>query len=687
MNRPCSSRQSPTAQGNVSSVGTDDEDAEDSGGGGGGGGVGRRTFFATPSMRLLDPAEEAGSLPRTAASDSIIAPTSGASKSVGERRSDGSTREGVALQDDGGERFHSPHVMMSPTSQGDNQQLSPANRERRGVSAIDNGYGEQFQFRSRRSFDAESQLVAAGEEKFARRPPGMLSRQWQPKERSVGSSKAVVSGRDSPDLVGGSDGSEYGVGGGDHFPPPTTVPISSTPLLGRLQQALKKLTAKETTPPPGATTSTSLASSEYVGDRGGGSHGMFAHVSKPDAAIPNSPPEMGSDPATTADGDFYPRSFGGGRVTGVTGGGYAGLQPTTAGGNSPPGIPAWGEAHGPAPIDPVLPPPVSTVPPASPRPISREGPEGESGGRSGSGVSKGKRDGDLPAAAAAKARKVRGRDETLSLHDSEEAVGTLEWPSLLGAIGSKAPQSPSPPQAVERDRSGKGWGLSQPLSPSLATEPISSATTTTTASRHAEDGGGGYHAGGALETSVGAAGASKTSITTSISHSPPSSPRLSSPNRGVVPSALTEQAATMVLPRAVAPRSPPRPRPPPPPTRPKLSVSPARLPGTCRGVGVEVTGRLRDRAWLAGTREWGSAESDDSDARERDRLQRALGRRFDRHAVGALFPLRMVLQVRVGAHVTGSVGPFVGGLSCLALLNLSPSIVDCWSLRNRFYEV
>ncbi|CAM9753801.1 unnamed protein product, partial [Sphacelaria rigidula] len=137
-----------------------------------------------------------------------------------------------------------------------------ADRKKREISTIDDGDGEQSGCRSTRSVRAESPQVAAGEENFAHRPPGMLLRQWQPKERNVGFRKAVVRSRNSPGLLGGGDDCEYGVGSGDHLPPSTTTTITSTPLFGRLQQALKKLTAKETPSSPGATTSTYLANSD-----------------------------------------------------------------------------------------------------------------------------------------------------------------------------------------------------------------------------------------------------------------------------------------------------------------------------------------------------------------------------------------------------------------------------------------
>lgn len=69
------------------------------------------------------------------------------------------------------------------------------------------------------------------------------------------------------------------------------------------------------------------------------------------------------------------------------------------------------------------------------------------------------------------------------------------------------------------------------------------------------------------------------------------------------------------------------------------------LPGTCRGMDVEVRERLRDRAWLTGRRAWECL------GKRGGRKKRELGEGFRGDAVGSMFPLDMVLQVGEGVSL------------------------------------
>lgn len=280
------------------------------------------------------------------------------------------------------------------------------------------------------------------------------------------------------------------------------------------------------------------------------------------------------------------------------------------------GLPAWGEQSRDG-SDALLPPPPSTLPP----------PLVNGGETNGSGATKGRRveasprgvgsgGSDSPNDANQSVRGVMvtpgvaGRREDEN-GEFDDVAAALEWPSLLGAMGAKAPRvrtSPRPSRSV-RDM--------PPSSPAPAP------------TRPADVAGSAWSDDEFARVRQDVAKASGAGVTTNLEKtgspsSPPSSPFLQ---------ALPNSFSTLVPLSALSPLPPPKPR-----TTPFSAPPP--LPATCRGEGVEVAERLRERGWLMGTRVWGEARHSGELGRGR-----VPGDGFDPDAVGSLFPLEMALQV------------------------------------------
>ncbi|CAM9779152.1 unnamed protein product, partial [Hapterophycus canaliculatus] len=267
--------------------------------------------------------------------------------------------------------------------------------------------------------------------------------------------------------------------------------------------------------------------------------------------------------------------------------------------------------------DPLLPPPPSSLPPSC---SSRA-----RGG--GGGHAQGKRGGYQSPQRWADG-EGQDRLDRLSWSSSVGKGGNeggaseeyaLEWPSLLGALGSRAP-SPPPPGLT---------GGSDALQSRAAIAAAAAAAHAGLANDH-----------GAVSPRVrrDIAEAAATTVTSAAR----SSPLSASPSRAPF---LLRRIPSPISPRPL----PPPPPPPPVPTAaaafvpseppPSLLPPPPPPPGICRGVGVEVPPRLRERAWFTGTRVWG--ESGVSSERRRGM---ALAEGFEPDAVGSLFPLDMTLQ-------------------------------------------
>lgn len=572
----------------------------------------------------------------------------------------GGSVDGLVLLDgdgDGGGPF--PRLQVSPTAHED--ELGSAFEDDDGSSS-DDCYPSDIEpdWRKRRNPSAESQ----GRGLVWRR------RQWQPmiKDREAsGNVPAVKEVRTMQqpaavlsERVDDEYGDDYGsitqhrrVGRGDEQRTSTSpAAAAAAPLFGRLHQALKNLTAKGTL----------TRGSGYLGrpatasDADGGGSSTYFGVPSEMPTISNLPPRAGVRNSTTAsNGLFYPNYFGGRRAvtaTAVVAAAAAAAESTSLRSTSRPSIPAWG-GEGQEVLDPILPPPASTIAPVSFRPYGRERREREQDGRGGGsgGVGfRGKSGSASPslsvvvaagAEAAALKGKTHGGDDILRPPPQEAAADdpTLEWPSLLGAIGSKAPQSPSRPFAAARL---EGHGVSPPRSPSVAasaTPPPSLLFPLGGSVGIGSSGGGGGL--GALIGGVAPAAMTATHASHDFCSSPRPRPR--SPYEGG-----SSAMKSRVPPRVITPF---------PSSFHRSTLFPPSLPATCEGVGVEVAERLRERAWLAGTRTWAVAGSGDvvsgqqeegaggGGAREKDRRERTLGQRFNREAVGALFPLGMVLQV------------------------------------------
>lgn len=282
------------------------------------------------------------------------------------------------------------------------------------------------------------------------------------------------------------------------------------------------------------------------------------------------------------------------------------------------GVPAWGPGSLDE-ADALLPPPASTLPPRLLWPESRRRDEaGVSKTRDGTGGSVGSgwraedsrwskpstgtaNEGDVGKGSGGGGGGGHAGDGGrggVSDPASPTDPAALEWPSLLGAMGSKTPASPSPPLSPSPS-------ACEP-SPSL---PPGSPTTPADAADASDPSGYRRRREGSTE-------AVPTPPATPAAHQSFSSPR-----------------STPVVPSSALP--------------------PPSLPPTCYGVGVEVAGRLRERAWLAGKRSW----EDEEPGRGGGGRGRRLGHGFDPESVGGVFPLDMVLQV-------GGRCRWVGAASC-----------------------
>ena len=288
------------------------------------------------------------------------------------------------------------------------------------------------------------------------------------------------------------------------------------------------------------------------------------------------------------------------------------------------GVPAWG--HKSDKRDPLLAYPLSTLPPSTSCSSRGDGlvsdrvrapdqhAEQQSPQLSGA-EEPGHRLGRSRSLGAAPPESIEGQGGG---DDSEPE----EWPSLLGAIGSKTPSAPDPalPSLAVR-------ALSSPFS-RAAPAPTSAAAASFPVDEH-----GDFAASTRVRRETAEAAATAvTSATKSGSQAPSASPSRLSPF-------FLRGTSSALLP---PPLSPPPPLPLPPPALGALVSSgpPPPLPGTCRGIGVEVRARLRDRALFTGTREWG--ESARIPGEKRGQVP---GEGFEPDAVGSLFPLSMALQV------------------------------------------
>lgn len=287
------------------------------------------------------------------------------------------------------------------------------------------------------------------------------------------------------------------------------------------------------------------------------------------------------------------------------------------------GIPAWG--HKSDKRDPLLAFPSSSLPPSSSR-------RGRGDGVVGSRVQAPDQCGQqqspqLPGAEWPEHRQGRSRSLGAAPPEAAEGGGrgddgeTEEWPSLLGAIGSKTPSAPglsSPSLAVR--------ALSSPFS-----RPVPAPTAAATSFGSPVDERGDLTASARVRRET--ADAAATAVTSATE---PGNQALAASPRPLSPFLLRGTNSALPQPR------PPPPLPLPPPALGNhVSLGPPPpLPGTCRGVGVEVRARLRERAMFTGTREWG--ESGHSPGGRRGQ---ALGQGFEPDAVGSMFPLSMALQV------------------------------------------
>lgn len=286
-------------------------------------------------------------------------------------------------------------------------------------------------------------------------------------------------------------------------------------------------------------------------------------------------------------------------------------------GSTTQGVPAW-EWRSKDVLDPLLRPPTSPLPPtpSSANDTSRffgrisHGWREEVNPRDSAGILE-QGDGrpcdfDRVGAPA----RVAGGDESPSFHD--DGASALEWPSLLGAIGSKTPRLPTPPPPPPPLQVPPSY---QEVVTPGSSVPINAFGADDALGECARAGGG----EAATELVVA------TAVTTNVKEMPLSvSPPRSSFLReapSISQSTLAEQ---------------------PPPMQATVYFATAPLPGTCRREGVEVGHRLRERAWLLGTRSWGEPKQEDSGRRHGQKL----GGTFERDSVGSMFPLDMVLQVQ-----------------------------------------
>lgn len=285
-------------------------------------------------------------------------------------------------------------------------------------------------------------------------------------------------------------------------------------------------------------------------------------------------------------------------------------------------------------LDPLLPPPSSSLPPSCSSRGSGEGAQarGHQSPRRWSG-GEGRERVDRLSSSGGKIG---------SAYDGASEEHALEWPSLLGALGTGAP-SPPPPDLN---------GGNDPLQ-SQAAATAAAAAAAVAADAHARLAGAQQEELPRVRRDIAEAAA--TTVITSAARSRPLS---ASPPRG----------DPYLLRRIPSPRTPRPlpPAPPPPPIAttatfvpPDTQLSPPPPPGICRGVGVEVASRLRERAWFTGTRAWG-----ESGVGSERRRGMSLAEGFEPDAVGSLFPLDMTMQVRQPSGSVRSAEFYLRGVCC-----------------------
>lgn len=270
------------------------------------------------------------------------------------------------------------------------------------------------------------------------------------------------------------------------------------------------------------------------------------------------------------------------------------------------GVPAWGHAS--EKLDPLLPPPLSALPPASSSHRGRGYAVASGGGGDGSGSLRRQHREPQREGREGRAGRSRSREARTAAPEAGDGGGSkseehsLEWPSLLGALGSRAPPPTARSDSSQHSRAA-----------AAAAAPVSFAGT---------PGDNDRDDGGAARIRRETAEATATAVATgaedgTLSSSPPRSPFLfrgTSPTRSLSAPARPPAAAAPLVSSD----------PPPPP------------PGTCWGVGVEVAPRLRERGWLTGTRGWGESGQ---------RRGRELAQGFQPDSVGSMFSLDTSLQV------------------------------------------
>lgn len=297
------------------------------------------------------------------------------------------------------------------------------------------------------------------------------------------------------------------------------------------------------------------------------------------------------------------------------------------------GVPAWG--HKSDKRDPLLAFPSSALPPSSS--LQNRG-DGAVGKRVRAPDQCGERQSpQLSGAEWPEHRQGRSRSLGTAPPETVEAPGGSdsepeEWPSLLGAIGSKTPSAPGPALPSLGVR-----GLSSPFSQPVPA-PTAAATSFSSFSVDRRDD---------FAASARLCRATTEAATTAVT--PATAQGLQA--LSVSPFRLSPFSCRGNNSALPPPPSPPPPLPLPPPALGALVSSgpPPPLPGTCSGVGVEVRARLRERALFTGTREWG-----ESGRVPGGRRGQAPGEGFEPDAVGSLFPLSMALQVsRIGLRNFG----------------------------------
>ena len=422
----------------------------------------------------------------------------------------------------------------------------------------------------------------------------------------------------SPDHVGGGTSvfpaSGPPEGSGAQAQP---VPGQPPPLLNRMRQAVQQRLAVDGTGGGVASSSTKRLATwlhPVTGRLGAGAAAALSSFSSRADGV------QSQKQASGAHGDVRNAGRSAGEEPVNKGGGGA-RGHARRGSSRPWGVPAWGNESD--KLDPLLPLPSSTLPPSySSRGHERvAGDSARAQGKSGSHESPPTANGDPLQG------NRRRRSRSLGAAPPEAVSGggdesrpedpALEWPSLLGAIGSKTPRSPPPPSLSARAFSSPFSRGAAGAVAAAAAAPFSTA---------AGDGQDGTSSRIRLEMAEASAAAVMSAAAASGNQTPSASPPRS-------PFLLRDAGG--------ASSSPSPPPPPPVPAAVFSSAPPPPLPGTCWGVGVEVRSRLRDRGWLTGTRGWGESGRALGERRTRD-----LGEGFEPDVVGSLFPLNMALQVR-----------------------------------------